>query len=270
MKLNRKIVISVILIILICFSIFIILSQNSNQEEIITMTNADLAYSKNREDYSSDEQFTNFRKVTVGNIKPNIYRGASPIDDTNNRVDIVNTLLEKNHINYVINLTNSEKEFKSMLKSDNYIYTLYKENKIYFGDLGTDYESQEYAFKMANALMQITKNEGPFYIHCLHGRDRTGMACIILEALTDATFQEIKDDYMKTYENYNFTNANMNPDMYNKILKSRFKNAIYYITREEKIANYTTYNYKQAAIDYLKFGGLTDTEINELIKSITQ
>ena len=40
-----------------------------------------LKYSKNREDYPSDEVFANFRNVKVGNIKEGIlYRGASPIE----------------------------------------------------------------------------------------------------------------------------------------------------------------------------------------------
>jgi len=44
--------------------------------------------------------------------------------------------------------------------------------------------------------------DGPYLVHCLEGKDRTGFVCIVLEALMSATYQEIVDDYMLTYNNY--------------------------------------------------------------------
>lgn len=286
-KFNKKLLFFVILIliILICTFIYIFSNQPSQKNSkntnnnltttntTITMSNSDLAYSTNRADFASDEQFANFRQLSGGNINLKIYRGSSPIDNTHNRANITDRLLKENKINYIINLTNSEEAFKNMQNistNSPYTFSLYNDNKIYFGNLSTNYSSKDYATKMATSLIQITKNDGPFYIHCTHGRDRTGMACIILEALADASFSEILDDYMKTFDNYNSVNRLSNPSMYDKILNSRFKTAIKNITREESIEDYTTYNYKKAAENYLKFGGLTDSQITELIDSITK
>ena len=201
----------------------------------------DMQYSTNRSDFESDEIFANFRKLKGGNIKDNIFRGASPTNNTYNRAETVNSLLKKNNINYVINLTN----------------------------LSIDYNTKAFAQSMAKALIQITKNEGPYYIHCTHGRDRTGMACIILEALAGASYKEILDDYMLTYDYFYNINENTDPIMYSTILNGKFQDAIYYITREEKIDDFTTYDYKKAAEEYLKFGGLSQEEIDELISNIT-
>ena len=247
---------------------------NETNEKTVNLSNSDLAYSSKREDYESDEQFANFRLVEVGNIKPIIYRGASPVNNTYNRAQITDELLRKYNIKYIINLTDTEKEFKDFVNNNKllsgYANSLYQKNKIYFGNLSIEYETQEFAKNMAKSLMQITKNDGPFYIHCNHGRDRTGMACMILEALTNASYTEILNDYMKTYENYNFVNEKTNPQKYKSIFDSRFKNAIYYITRDKNINDYNSYDYKAAVKEYLKFGGLTELEINKLESSINK
>lgn len=243
-------------------------NNDKTNEKTVNLTNSDLSYSSNREDYESDEQFANFRLVEVGNIKPIIYRGASPVNNTYNRAQITNELLKKYNIRYIINLADTEKKFKDYANIFDYTNSLYKENKIYFGNLSIEYETQEFAKNIAKSLMQITNNEGPFYIHCNHGRDRTGMACIILEALADASYTEILNDYMKTYENYNFINEKTNPQKYKTIFDSRFKNAIYYITKDKNIDDYNSYDYKAAVKEYLKFGGLTESEINKIEVSI--
>lgn len=234
--------------------------------------NSELTYSMNRDDYTSNEQFSNFRQIKCNHLKKIIYRGASPIDNTYQRAMITDKLLEENHVNYIINLTNSEQDFQNLIEqnqySSRYSAKLYQKNKIYFGNLSIDYDSQKYAEDMAKALMQLAKQEEPIYIHCLHGRDRTGMACILIEALSGASYQEILEDYMQTYENYNQITLNTNPDKYYAIVNSRFQNAIYDITREENIEDYVSYDYQKAAEAYLKFGGLTDEDIHTLKKEL--
>lgn len=246
--------------------------ENEANKKNLYLSNSDLSYSSNREDYESDEQFSNFRLINAGNIKPIIYRGASPVYNAYNRAMITDKLLKEYNIKYIINLSNTENEFKNLIDknmlSNSYTNSLYKQNKIFFGNVSIDYETQEYAKKVAESLMQIAKNEGPFYIHCTHGRDRTGMACIILEALADASYSEILNDYMKTYENYNNVNEENNPQKYKAIFNSRFKNAIYYITKDKNIGDYNLYDFKKAAKEFLEYGGLTKEEINELESSI--
>ena len=276
-------VIALILIIIIGFLVFV----SGNTKELrnkkingilneysysLSLSNEELKYSLNRNNYNSDEEFSNFRLLDFKNLKPIFYRGASPIDNTFNRVNFVNDLLEKNNIKYVINLSNSEVEFTTMKNKQNlsleYINSLYENNKVYFAGLSTNYNDKEYAIDLANALMEITKNDGPFYIHCTHGRDRTGMACIIIESLAGATFEEILNDYMKSFENYNRITFKNNYEMYKKVLQSRFKNELHCILRTDKVNDYYTYDYKKAAEDYLRYGNLTDSQIDSLKKAI--
>ena len=284
MKINIKKNIVIYLIILLFFVLIVLglkhyytessniiennLEKNNINKDSEYLSNHDLAYSSNRADYESDEQFSNFRLLEVGKMKPIIYRGASPVDNAYNRVQITDALLKKYNIKYIINLVDNEKEFNNYINCNNlsnsYTNLLYKQNNIYFGNLSIQYETQEYAENMAKALMQITRNEGPFYIHCTHGRDRTGMACIILEALADASYTEILNDYMETYQNYNSVNKKTNSQKYKAIFDSRFKNAIYYITKDKYINDYSSYNYKKAVKEFLRYGGLTELEIDEL------
>ena len=56
----------------------------------------------------------------------------------------------------------------------------------------------------------MSKNEGPYYIHCVEGKDRTGFVCAVIEGLANATYEEIVDDYMKTYDNYYGVNESSN------------------------------------------------------------
>ena len=86
-----------------------------------------LKYSKNREDYLSDEVFANFRNVKVGNIKEGIlYRGASPIDNSMGRAKYANKLIEKANIKYDIDLTDDEKKKKKHFSKKDFASEYFK------------------------------------------------------------------------------------------------------------------------------------------------
>ncbi|MBR4727925.1 MAG: tyrosine-protein phosphatase [Clostridia bacterium] len=65
-----------------------------------------------------------------------------------------------------------------------------------------NYGSAEFREKVAAGLIEMTQHEGPYLVHCTEGKDRTGFVCVLLEALCGASYQEIVDDYMITYDNY--------------------------------------------------------------------
>lgn len=151
MKINIKkifiIFLIIVLFVLIVFGVKHYYTRNSNtikendvsngniNQETEYLSNSDLSYSLNREDYESDEQFSNFRLLEVGKIKPIIYRGASPVNNEYNRVQITDTLLKKYNIKYIINLADSEKKFNNYINlnnlSDSYTNSLYKQNSIF-------------------------------------------------------------------------------------------------------------------------------------------
>lgn len=55
---------------------------------------------------------------------------------------------------------------------------------------------------MARAFRLIISHEPPFLIHCNERKDRTGLFCILIEALLKADIDEIVNDYMLSYKNY--------------------------------------------------------------------
>ena len=65
-----------------------------------------------------------------------------------------------------------------------------------------NYGSADFRAKLTAGLQKMAKEDGPYLVHCTEGKDRTGFVCLLLEALCGASYEEIVDDYMITYDNY--------------------------------------------------------------------
>ncbi len=150
------------------------------------------------------------RKVKTGNLKDNIlYRGLSPLDVKN--VDkyekSVDDLIEEAGIKFIINLADTKEEaaekIESGLTDTSYYKKLFDDGKVANIRLDMNYKSDAFADKVVEVLKAIAYNEGPYYIHCTEGKDRSGFVCMIIDCLVAANYEEICDDYMKSYE-YNF------------------------------------------------------------------
>lgn len=181
-----------------------------------------IKYTNNRNDYSSDEVFVNFRNIKVGNLKTNIlYREASPIDNYYNRAKYVDKLIKKVNINYDIDLSDDEKNIKIHFGKKDfdspYFKSLYQNSKVCLKKMIYDYKSKDYANKVVQILMDMSKNDGPYYVHCVEGKDRTGFLCIVITGLAGAKYEEIVKDYMITYDNYYGINEIKDRERYNKI-----------------------------------------------------
>lgn len=68
-------------------------------------------------------------------------------------------------------------------------------------DMSVNYRSQKFADKLVEDLRQMIVQDGPYLIHCTEGKDRTGFTCALLEALCGASYDEMLDDYMISYDN---------------------------------------------------------------------
>jgi hypothetical protein len=84
------------------------------------------------------------------------------------------------------------------------------EGRVIACHIGVDYLDQENMKTIASGLADITDAEGPLLINCSLGRDRTGVICALLEALCGATYDEIVQDYMVSYDCLH--SIDMNPD----------------------------------------------------------
>ena len=235
-----------------------------------------ISYSDDPTTYNSREQFANFRAMNVGNLKENlIYRGASPIDNRRNRPSIVDSLLQEHNIAYDIDLAD-----KRALGSNNfaavdniptlgsefvihdYFQQLLDNNEVVFLGMAAAYKNEDFASKMKTMFEAILSSDGPYYIHCLEGKDRTGYVCMVIEALCGATYEELVDDYFITYKNY--YGIEKGTDKYEVIKSIHIDEMIRYVFDFNKSTNLLTANYQSNVNAYLLSIGLTQDQIDAI------
>ena len=240
-------------------------------EETLSIT-----YSDDINEYDSKEQFANFRSVKAGNLKEGIlYRGASPIDNRRNRASTVDSLLKENNIKYDIDLADKLITSNTFVSVDNkpllgasnfvigeYFQELMDANKVVLLGMAAAYKTDDFASKMKTMFEAILNNDGPYYIHCLEGKDRTGYVCMVIEALLGATYEELIDDYFVTYHNYYGIEKGSNK--YEVIKSLHIDEMIRYVFGFDENTNLLKANYHTPVNSYLLSIGLTQEEIDAI------
>ena len=223
-----------------------------------------ISYSDDRNEYTSDEQFANFREMSAGKMRSGLlYRGASPIDNSRKRATIVDSLLEKNNIKYDIDLADKESSISgSKYTIHDYFKGLQNKNKVVFLGMAAAYKAEDFSNKMKTLFLSMIENDGPYYIHCLEGKDRTGYVCMVLEALCGATYEELIEDYFITYKNY--YGIEKGTKKYDVIKELHIDEMIRYVFGFEKNMLLGTANFHSMANNYMLNVGLTQDEINTL------
>ena len=185
----------------------------------------DIHYTDDREDYADDAVFANFRSVTAGDIpEGRFYRSASPCDNQHNRAPFVDALMKEASVRFILNLSDNEEKLQKYMAdaafASPYFLSLYEDGAVEPIALNMNYGSPEFRQKIADGLIVLTRHEGPYLTHCTEGKDRTGFVCMLLEALCGATYGEIVDDYMTTYDNYYGITQETEPAKYQTIVSS--------------------------------------------------
>ena len=95
---------------------------------------------------------------------------------------------------------------------------------------------------------------------------------MILESLAGATYEEIINDYFKTYENMYHVKKEEKPKTFELVTNIKLKDSFLCPFTGLKIDDdFSTVNYQEAAIQYLKDKlTFTHDEIQQLIAKITQ
>ena len=226
-------------------------------------------YSSERSDYPSDEAFSNFRALSGGSLKQNFfYRGASPVDNSHKRAGITDGLLAENGIAFVVDLADSEEDIELYKNSNDFssphYNSLYEDGDVVLLDMSSAYKSPDYQKKLAYGFTQMMTAQGPVYIHCLEGKDRTGFVCMLLEALAGATYDEMLSDYMITYKNYYSVSSDTAPEKYDAIAKLYFDAFVCYLHDTEDMEIIKAADFTEDASDYLLQGGMSTEEITLL------
>ena len=231
-----------------------------------------LEYSDNTEDFENLEAFSNFRELKGGTIKPHFfYRSASPCDNWHKRGTYTDKLIEKYQIKCVLNLSNSIQKYESFTAKDDfdsyYYNSLYESGNVLLLLLNVNYRADDFKIKIANGLYKMTKHDGPVLIHCAEGKDRTGFVCALIMSLAKASYKDIIDDYMLTYKHYYNITLQNQPKKY-KAISDNIYDFLYSMcqaTPDIQLSDLDLYN---SAINYLKQGGLTTSQIKEIEKFI--
>ena len=232
-------------------------------------------YSNDRSEYANDSTFANFRSLSGGKLKKDfLFRGASPVDNEKNRAPYANALLEQNEIGFVLDLADSETDLFGYFEDEDfcsdYAKKLYDEGNMALLSMSSNYGSDSYKQKLASGFVQMLEAKGKIYVHCLEGKDRTGFVCVLLEALSGASYDEMLSDYMKTYENYYGVTEAGTPEKYAAIADLYFNAFASYLHGTEDVTELKSADYTADAESYLLDAGMTQEEIDALKALITE
>lgn len=162
----------------------------------------DLTRTNERADYAalSDEDFANFRNVaTTGMGKNILYRSSNPVNPELGRNEIADAAAKLAGVKTFVNLADSNDELKAYAP---YADSYYAKQNVIALCLGVDFAEKSFQDGLAKGFRFIIDNKGPYLIHCTEGKDRAGFTVALLECLMGATYDEVIEDYMKTYTNY--------------------------------------------------------------------
>ena len=216
-----------------------------------------------REDYPdlSDEEFANFRAISMSNLKENLlYRSSTPLEQALGRNEYAMAATEKAGIRAIINLDDSVDTMKSYTT---YSGSYYSRCAVVNPEMGYDFESEKFAANIRECVLFIIENDGPYLIHCKEGKDRTGILCAILECFAGGTADDVKRDYMITY--YNFYGVKPEDAVYSIILNN---NLLKTLSALLKIDSIETADLKESAERYLTSIGLTNEQLDALGKML--
>ena len=166
-----------------------------------------LSRTNEREDYSSDAVFANFREIEGGNLGSGaLFRSSSPVNNEIGRAKYADELMSLNNIRSVMNLADSRETIEGYFKEEDfaspYYKSLYENGEVIALNMGVSFKTREFQNGLVEGLTFLSKNEGPYLVHCNEGKDRAGFTSALLSALMGLTYDEIASDYMTSYENY--------------------------------------------------------------------
>ena len=195
-----------------------------------------LSRTDNREDYSSDAAFANFREIKGGKIGEGVlFRSSSPINNEIGRAKYADALVKENGIRTVMNLADSEESILSYMEKEDfaspYYASLFENGDVIALNMGVSFKTREFQASLSEGLTFLASKEGPYLVHCTEGKDRAGFTSALLSALMGLTYQEIVEDYMTTYENY--YHIEKGSEQYEAVKKSNIDSMLSFIASVE-------------------------------------
>ncbi len=248
-------------------------TMNEKGKYLSLQESLDLQYSTAWEDYADVETFCNFRACSGGELRENaFFRGTSPLDDYYGRAAATDLLLSENGVRCVLDLADNEEKMEAYLEGDDslssYSKELYRDGDVILAGLSSAYRTETYGNRLVEGLRELMGLQGPWYIHCQEGKDRTGFVCLLLEALCGASYEELEADYMKSYENYYGITKEKDPEAYELIREIKLNDMTEWLAG---LAGETgkASSYEEGARAYLIMNGMSEAEVDQLRAFLT-
>ena len=236
---------------------------------LATQNAMDIHYSDEQGD-KSDAVFANFREVNVGRLKDNtLYRSASPCDNQHNRAEASDRMIASVGVNCIINLADNATELHRHAQAINageyscpQFLSVYNAGNVIPLSMNMAYKTEGFNQKLVSGLTEAAHKSGPYLVHCVEGKDRTGFVCMVIEGLAGATYEEIVADYMITYDNYYGINKTSDPDKYDVIKDKQIDTMLRYVAGEG--TDITKADYSACIKQYLLRIGMAQADIDAL------
>ena len=217
--------------------------------------------STRREDFPDldDKQFANFRMLSGGQLGRNaLFRSSSPIDPELGRNKIADDAIREAGVKTILNLDEIEETMKAYPGYDS---TYYSGCDILGLNLSMDLKYDSFKELLAEGYRFMIDHQGPYLIHCLEGKDRTGYVTAILESLMGVPAEDIVKDYMLTF--VYLYQVEPGSARYEKIASANIEMALAAIFDVDSIYA-DGVDLAEKAYDFLLYVGLSSEEIDKL------
>ena len=231
-----------------------------------------LSRTNDRNDYSSDAVFANFRGIKGGNLGSGaLYRSSSPVNNEIGRAMYADKLAEENKINTVMNLADSSDAVEGYFKEEGfaspYYKSLYERGQVIALNMGVSFKTREFQLALVEGLTFLSLNEGPYLVHCNEGKDRAGFTSALLSALMGLSYEEIAADYMTSYENY--YHVEKGTEQYEAVKRSNIDSMLSFIAGVEA-DNLSSVDLSAKAEEFLLAIGMEKANIDTLKSKLSK
>ena len=231
-----------------------------------------LSRTNDRNDYSSDAVFANFREIKGGNLGSGaLYRSSSPVNNEIGRAKYADELAEENKINTVMNLADSSDAVEGYFKEEGfaspYYKSLYEKGQVIALNMGVSFKTREFQAALVEGLTFLSNNEGPYLVHCNEGKDRAGFTSALLSALMGLSYDEIAADYMTSYENY--YHVEKGTEQYEAVKRSNIDSMLSFIAGVEA-DNLSSVDLSAKAEEFLLAIGMEKANIDTLKSKLSK
>ena len=175
--------------------------------------------------------------------------------------------LEEENVKTVLNLADTEEKMLSY-EMPPYSNTLWENGAVILCQLKADPTADDYNQKLIEALKELPSRPAPYVVHCMEGKDRTGYVCALLEGLCGATYDEIVDDYLITYDNYYQKTPEKDSNVCNALVSLRLNTCLMYYASVSDEALLKNINYAEAFSGYLTSHGMNRQQVDALVQAL--